>query len=363
MNKTAMQQPQNQQLLCAAEMLEGVQLPNGWKVTTKMEKSSTGGCFSVPYFVERQVGKQKERAFLKALNFRRILNSSDITKEMERHTRAFNFEKETLELCRDKKLRRIAILLDSGQYSPERSPWPVPYIIFELATGGDARKQLEAVKKFDLAWTLRTLHQVAIGMDQLHTGGIAHQDLKPSNVLFFEAFGAKIADLGCADTADKPSQSPRGKEPIAGDPNYAPPELFYDAVSPDWNTRRLGCDHYLLGNLVIFFLTHGGSFNALFWIKVHPQHRFMNWSHDYRSVLPYLNHAFEECLAEIKNALPSAIQGKIVEVIRWLCNPDPKLRGHPKDISQVHGNQFSLQRVISAFDLLASKAEHGILDY
>jgi serine/threonine protein kinase len=358
-----MQPVQNQQMLCAAEMLEGIELPNGWKVVSKTAKSETGGCFSIPYIVERQNGKNKQTAFLKALNFRRILNESDIAKAMERHSRAFNFEKETLELCRDKKLSRIATLIEAGQYTPKNSQIPVAYIIFELAKGGDARKQLAVLKQFDLAWTMRTLHQVAVGLDQLHHGGIAHQDLKPSNILFYEAFGAKIADLGCADTADKPSQSPRGTEPVAGDPHYAPPELIYGDIALDWKIRRLGCDHFLLGNLVMFFLTHGGSFNAVYHSKIDPQHHPFNWPHDYRSALPYLNNAFEETLEEIKGTLPMPIQENIVEILRWLCHPDPKLRGHPKDISQLHGNQFNLQRIVSAFDLLAAKAEHGILAY
>ena len=41
--------------LCAAEMLEGIELDKGWKVIAKVPKgpTSTGGHFSVPYYVER----------------------------------------------------------------------------------------------------------------------------------------------------------------------------------------------------------------------------------------------------------------------------------------------------------------------
>lgn len=46
-------------------------------------------------------------------------------------------------------------------------------------------------------------------MNQLHTHSIANQDLKPSNVLFFEAFGAKVGDLGCADNSTEPAQRPK----------------------------------------------------------------------------------------------------------------------------------------------------------
>jgi eukaryotic-like serine/threonine-protein kinase len=270
MNQQTPSQPIPTQNFCAAEMLEGVQLNNGWKVLTKVPKPSTatGGCFSVPYFVERRNGKTAHRAFLKALNLRQLMAAQDFVKAMEQHTRAFNFEKETLELCRGKKLKRIATLLDSGEYRSHQGPYPVAYIIFELAEGGDARRQLAQMGAFDFAWTLRTLHQVAVGLQQLHGQGIAHQDLKPSNVLFFEAFGAKLADLGCADAQEAASKSPRGGFAIAGDWNYAPPELAYGEVSPDWKVRRLGCDLYLLGNLIVFFFTGGASLNAILYQKL-----------------------------------------------------------------------------------------------
>ena len=235
-------------ILCAAELLEGADLANGWKVTTKVPRhsTSTGGNFSVPYFVENGKGKSAKRAFLKALNFRQLAAAPDFARAVQQQTAAFNFERDTLHLCKEKGLRRVATLLDAGEHRMPGNPLPVCYIIFELAEG-DARKQLAMLGAFDLAWTLRTLHQLVVGLKQLHTHGIAHQDLKPSNVLFFEAFGAKISDLGCADTANQPSLSPRGHLGIAGDPSYAPPELFYNEVSLDWKVRRLGCDLYQIG--------------------------------------------------------------------------------------------------------------------
>lgn len=359
MSANSVSQPAASQLYCAAEMLEGVVLDGGWKVLRKVPKSSTstGGCFSVPYFVELAKGKRRHLAFLKALNFRQLLAQPDVAKAMEQHTRAFNFERETLELCKGRRLKRIARLLDSGQYCPPNCPWPVAYIIFELADGGDARHQLAKLGAFDLAWTLRTLHEISVGLQQLHSEGIAHQDLKPSNVLFFESFGAKLSDLGCADDQRKPSQSPRGKLGIPGDPNYAPPELFYNEISSDWKTRRLGCDHYLLGSLVVFFFTGGASFNAILQQKVHPSHSPLQWAHDYRTVLPYIKQAFEDALLELEKDIPVAVRPDVIQIVRWLCEPDPKRRGHPTDLVELSGNQFSLQRVISAFNVLATKAE------
>jgi serine/threonine protein kinase len=348
------------QALCAAEMLEGVELPNGWKVAAKVPPSavSTGGNFSVPYYVERVEGKKTRRAFLKALNFRRLAAAPDFARAVQQHITAFNFERDTLTLCKDKKLKRVALLLDAGECRTPNNPLPVCYIVFELAEGGDARKQLAKLGKLDVAWTLRTLHQIAVGLQQLHGEGIAHQDVKPSNVLFFEAFGAKLTDLGCADTQTNPAGSPRGSLAIAGDPTYAPPELFYNEFAADWKVRRLGCDLYLLGSLIVFFFTGGASMNSILQAKIHTDHTPIKWTNDYRSVLPYVRDAFEQALAEIEPSIPDGIRPRVMEILRWLCEPDPKRRGHPLDLDR---SQFNLERVISAFNLLAAKAEHGLI--
>jgi hypothetical protein len=100
-------------ILCAAELLEGTDLGNGWKVTIKVPQNlnSTGGNFSVPYFVEKKEGKSTKRAFLKALNFRRLAAAPDFARAVQQHTAAFNFEREILNLCKEKGLRRIALIL------------------------------------------------------------------------------------------------------------------------------------------------------------------------------------------------------------------------------------------------------------
>jgi serine/threonine protein kinase len=340
--------------LCAAEYLEGIQLPNGWNVLERVSPSTTGGNFGVCYIVEKKEKEKVHRAFLKALNLRRLAQASDFARALEQHLAAFNFERDTLEVCRSRHMRRVAKLLDAGQHVLPNHSLPVCYIVFELADVGDVRRHLAKVSAFDLAWTLRTLHQIAVGLSQLHTHGIAHQDVKPSNILIFKAFGAKISDLGCADVRSNPSPSPMGAFRVAGDPSYAPPELFYNEVSLDWNVRRLGCDLYLLGSLIVFFFTGGASMTALLRKKIAPPHAHNTWPHDYRTVLPYVRNAFEEALVDLEPLLPSAPRTELVELIRRLCDPDPKRRGYVE-----LSTQYDLQRVISKFNLLATKAEYN----
>jgi serine/threonine protein kinase len=339
----------------AAHHLLGAELEDGWKVVKKIEKpvGATGGHFSVCYEVEQPGGK---KAFLKALNLAKALNMpGDVLRQVEGLIKTFNFERDTLTLCRDKRLRRIAVAIADGKVQPSGSPYPVYYIIFELAEG-DIRKQMSSLHAIDLAWTLRTLHQTAAGLSQLHTNGIAHQDLKPSNVLVFSPLESKVGDLGCADR--RKQGSPRSEFPVAGDRQYAPPELLYNEIHfDDWDKRRLGCDFYLLGSLVTFLFT-GVSINPILYQFLDQPRRPGFWPQDYRTVLPYVRDAFGQTIAQIQPAVPECVRTEIVAAIEELCDPDPHVRGHPVN-REMH--QFGLERYISLFNHLGKRAEMGLL--
>src|SRR6266851_917241 len=56
---------------------------------------------------------------------------------------------------------------------------------------GDVRKHLSPTQSLDIVWILRCLHHIATGLHQLHSAKVAHQDLKPSNVLAFRTARGK----------------------------------------------------------------------------------------------------------------------------------------------------------------------------
>ena len=228
---------------------------------------------------------------------------------------------------------------------------PVPYLIFERARG-DVRSQLDVGNRFELAFCLRTLHHCATGIQQLHGLTIAHQDLKPSNVLVFDDMDCRVADLGRSSLQSIPS--PVDEEDVAGDRTYAPPELLYGEISQDWRVRRLACDLYHLGSLGVFFFAKVGM--TAMW------HRFLDpsfwpgrWGQSYGDVLPYVRNAHDLAILEFKEAVPPEIRDRLVGAVRQLCEPDPSLRGHPNN--RTRGNPYNLERYIAAFDLLARKAE------
>jgi hypothetical protein len=343
-----------------AQQLLGMTLDGGWKVVQEIPFSPgrTGGNFSHGYIVE---GTGGEKAFLKALDYSRALKAPDPAKVLQALTEAYNFERRVLERCRDKRLDRVVMAIADGTVRVAGEP--VQYLVLELAEG-DARALANAGKRFELAWMLRTLHHIATGIAQLHREGIAHQDVKPSNVLAFDNGRlSKLGDLGQA--AYVGHTPPHDKYVVQGDPAYAPPELLYGYVDPDWNRRRFGCDAYLLGSMVVFFFT-GVGMTALLRQELHPAHAWRTpfttggWTGDYAGVLLYVRDAFGRVMSYVSSQLAEEVRGELTVAIRQLCEPDVALRGHPNN-RVGRGSQHSLERYISLFNLLASKAELGLL--
>ena len=343
-----------------AQQLLGMTLDGGWKVVREVPLSpgSTGGNFSHGYIVENPRGLQ---AYLKALDYSEAMKAPDPAIVLQALTEAYNFERRVLETCRDKRLDRVVVSIGDG--TVRIAGEPVQYLILELAEG-DARVLADAGRRFDLAWMLRALHHVATGISQLHREGIAHQDVKPSNVLSFD--GGKISKLGDLGRAAVIGQAPpHDKYTIQGDPAYAPPELLYGQVDPDWNRRRYGCDAYLLGSMITFFFT-GVGMTAFLRRELHSSHAWrtptsvMGWSGDYAGVLPYVRDAFGRAVTYVSNLVPDQLRDEVTLAVRQLCEPDVTLRGHP--LTRVaRGNPYSLERYISLFNMLARRAELGLL--
>lgn len=121
----------------------------------------------------------------------------------------------------------------------------------------------------------------------------------------------------------------------------------------------MACDLYLLGSLLVF-LYSGVSLTHLILSRIDRSHRHENWSGTYREVLPYLRQAQSEVYRELRQYIPVGFSDEITEIVKQLCELDPSRRGHPKN-AIYRGNQFSLERYITRFDLLAKKAERASL--
>jgi eukaryotic-like serine/threonine-protein kinase len=350
----------------AAWRLIGQKLQSGWEIVKPLgwdpvtgasndNYNGTGGHFSVPYVVSRD----GRNAFLKAIDLSDAIGSLDVMGALRAITSAHRFESQVLEACGGGKMDRIVVAVETGQISlGVRIEDTAPYIIFELADG-DVRRRVQKVEThFRLGWWLRAMHHTTVGLSQLHSRNIAHQDLKPSNVL---AFGNKadfrVSDLGRSIWLGTPG--PYDEMAFSGDYGYAPPEILYGEIDPDWQTRRLGSDLYLLGSMVVFFVTGFGCSQHLF-SSLPANHKPMalrgTWAADYRGVLPILQSRFTSLIEILNTTLPPWAADDLTKAVSELCNLDPHLRGHP--LERVgHRNRFSLTRYVSLFDRLAKKAE------
>jgi serine/threonine protein kinase len=266
-------------------------------------------------------------------------------------TEEFRYERDILEFCGENKMDRVVRAIDSGEYDEASDPYFVPYLVFEFSEEGDVRRHKRMTDP-DLVWRLRIFHGICVGVRQLHGRHIAHQDLKPSNVLVFDGEISKIADLGRCTMKGTRVDDPEH----CGDKDYTPIELHYGHYDPDWNTRRKGADLYMLGGLLAFLVANVHIFGLVL-TKLPEKYHPRNWGVGrYREALPAVRAATYDAIEEIVAALPTEIQPRVRDLLSWLCDPEPHLRGHPKTRAASGGNQFALERVVSAADDLARRA-------
>lgn len=149
-----------------------------WLVINKRKKdqNDSSGFFSTCYDIKDAEGNI---GFLKAYNYQYAFGaragSADKLKIM---TENFTYERDLLEFCKERKMRRVVTAIDSGEYREETEIIPVPYLVFEIAQG--SLKTYNFIKNPDLSWKLLAFHGALVGLSQLHHEKIVHQDIKPS---------------------------------------------------------------------------------------------------------------------------------------------------------------------------------------
>lgn len=342
----------------AAENLVGLDLNGGWHVDELLKRATkgTGGYTSISYSVSNKEGG---KAFLKALDFSAALQGDDPSRLLYELTSAYQHERNLLHQCKDKKLRHVVVPLADGTAKVPGNFGQlenVQYLIFAMATG-NIRDEVEKWKKFDLAWALRSLHHSSVGLQELHGINIAHQDVKPSNVLVFPVEGSKLTDLGSASQVGYPS--PSDSKVVPGDVSYAIPEQWYGwSQSPDFSNRYL-VDLFLLGSLIFFFFAGCSAADAI-QLKLSVKYAKGFMRSDFVSDLPYMQHAFVEALNDLHasvETLAGDLTDEIVIIAQQLCEPDPRSRGDPTVLAATHRVQHDIQAYISRFDRLARTAE------
>lgn len=338
-----------------AERLAGMTLKDGWKIESLIPRSAqqTGSAFSRGYIA---VDTNGNKAFVKALDLTSALQEDDFIGALEKAIQAFKFEEELLHVCKSRRMSKVARAIVTGVAEVDNSRLGrVPYVVFEPAEG-DLRNAISTFRDIDVSWALCVLHEAAIGLQQLHFAQVAHQDLKPSNVLCYNEAGEfKLTDLGRASR--KGSSGPWDAKRIPGGWSIAAPELQYGELNSDWTSRRFAADLYALGSLGVF-LFFGAGLNAIVKQHLQPELRPEVWGGTFREALPFLRDAYAKSFEQISPNFTDQIAIDTLALLRQLGDPDPSIRGWPRGRG-IPSQQYAVDKFGSAFANLRSRARYA----
>lgn len=314
-----------------AHRLEGVTLASGWIIGKRVVKpaGASGGNFGICYTATRG----SDTAFVKALDFRLAFHEKDFITALNNLTSHVLWEKEIMEFCRDVTMSRVIKLLDyEDLILPEDGndqTKKICCLVFEMGEG-DLRSKFNIADNPKHSWRLRVVRDVALALDQLHRRGVAHLDVKPSNVISIKDPHTldvmKLADLGRAIRKGVPGPFDQLSWP--GDGNYMPPEKWYGHNSSQWNDEREAADAYLLGNIFVYIMT-GMPMNTLMYNEIPDAFKPQIYRGKFDTqLIDVLRQAQLKALAiHVFPALPDSHKTEIQAMIVHLTDPDPEKRG------------------------------------
>ena len=135
----------------------------------------------------------------------------------------------------------VVTVFDFGEYAPEDSTEPHPYMVTELMRRGDVAGLIDSAPEggLPLEDVVRMISQVCRGLDFAHANGIVHRDVKPGNIWLTKDGTAKIGDFGLAKSRNRARVTQSGN--IVGTVTYMPPEQITGAeVTPRADLYSLG---------------------------------------------------------------------------------------------------------------------------
>jgi len=329
--------------------LLGMSLASGWTLDEVLiaTPGSSGGAFGVGYRASRGT----EKAFVKAVDFWDALNAPDPFVELAKLTQMNLFERDVLAYCMSQRMTRVLryfgheYLWVGAQTDPMNR---VSCLVMEAGTT-DLRRLIVANGLANCAWNMHVLADVALAVAQLHSRDIAHQDLKPSNVIAFgEALPGgpsqmKVGDVGRVVRKDTPGPYDAFSWP--GDDRYSPPERWYGYVPADWCDSREAADAYMLGSL-LFFLFTGTPLQVAVINAIPAPFRPGIWTGRFdQDLKPVLVAAHAEVLLEnLKPLVMPEVSDLVMAIERSLTDPVPETRGDTRARRQL-GRPVGIDRL------------------
>ena len=129
---------------------------------------------------------------------------------------------------------------------------PLPILVMELVEGVTLERVIDT-QAFDMKKCIKSFDDVLVGLEAMHSAGLGHLDLKPSNVLLRKGEQAVLVDFGLAGRKIRPG---------CGTGPYGSPEVW--GVVPDDfpSPTPMAADIYSFGCLAFEMLTGKVLFDA-----------------------------------------------------------------------------------------------------
>ena len=157
-------------------------------------------------------------------------------------------------------------------YDYGRTPEGLFYYAMELLDGASLQEVVEATGPQPVSRVVRILRDVALALDEAHSVGLIHRDVKPSNIMLAHQGGAydvvKVVDFGLVkrlSDEDDPGRS--DTRSIKGTPHYLSPEGVNTPNEVDARS-----DLYALGAVGYFLLTGRPVFDGDTVVEICMQH-------------------------------------------------------------------------------------------
>lgn len=113
----------------------------------------------------------------------------------------------------------------------------MPFIVMELVSGEPLSTRVGRGRHLTLEQTERWIREICEGLVDIHSLGVAHQDIKPANLLLESEERVKIVDFGIARFTDATASYK-----VRGTLQYMSPEQFRgEHITPAADLYALGC--------------------------------------------------------------------------------------------------------------------------
>jgi len=139
-----------------------------------------------------------------------------------------------------------------------------PFIVMEYIRGKTLKDYLREIGPLTEEEAVYVMIQICQGVNEAHSRGIIHRDLKSQNVMIDEELNVKIADFGIALSSNEADMTQTNT--IMGSVHYLAPELARGSLATP------ASDIYSLGILLYEFLTGTVPFKGEGAVNVALQH-------------------------------------------------------------------------------------------